>query len=137
MAERWYDDDDKLRTFVYALQNKIQSIYNQYSIDMNDWRWVKRDNGKRSLVISGDISGEATCVYNQRDVDDWDDMDIDFDTDIDIGAYSEKHLSEITKQAFFKEAVDDLIHEVEWCVRNAIENAYERMNEEDPDRYRD
>lgn len=137
MAKRWFDDEDKLRTFVFALQNKVQKIFDKYSIDMNNWDWIERDDGTRALIISGDVTGEETCAYNQRDVDDWDDMDIDFETEVEIGAYSEEHLSEITKQQFFEETVKDLTKDIRWCVENKIEYLYERMTEEDPDRYRD
>ena len=137
MAERWFDDEDKLRTFVFALQNKVQKIFDKYSIDMNDWQWIEREDGTKDLVISGDVTGEETCVYNQRDADDWDDMDIDFDTEVEIGAYSKEHLLEITKQQFFEEAVKDLTRDIRWCVENKVEYLYERMTEEDPDRYRD
>ncbi len=129
MAEKWFEDDDRIHTFLFAVQNKLKSEYPHYDIDIDDWVWK---DGK--LTIEGNLAGESTCACNQRDADDWDDLDFEFDDRISTYGYSMDYVSGLTKQEFFKEVVKDLIDDIERCEKAEAENAYDRMNEDDPDR---
>jgi len=127
MANEWYKDNDRMRYFIKALENKLNTIFS-YSVTVDDWEWYipkihKTD--EQYLEIKGNVSGESSYSCNYRDADDFDIVEFDFDTPVFAGHFPESMLKENTKQQFFEMMVKDFIDEIENAVEDYAANARE------------
>lgn len=115
MVYKWYEDKDKMISFMRALENRIKMDDVGYDITIDSWHWStggKKKHAYKLLFFTGNMSGDLSYSHNFRAEDDFDVDTEEIDVEINIGGYEEKDILAVSKQEFFKMVVDDIHKEI-------------------------